>query len=182
MKKIYEKSIALIALILALCLYPLAANSVSYKENEVKVAFLFRSLQYINWDNILGDNKSPITICSYSKPALTSLLKTLHDRTVDDRKIVVATKQKLFDPEKCNVAYIQAESQVNFKFIITKFENKQVLTVNDNPEFSHLGSVLNFITRDQRISIEVNLKKARQANIVFSAKYLRIANIIDNGN
>lgn len=180
MKNIYEKTIVLLALILVLCLYPLVANSVSYKENEVKVAFLYRSLQYINWNNILGDNNSPITVCSYSKPDLTGLLKTLHDRTVDNRKIIVATKQKLFDPDKCNVVYIQAETNVNFKFIIAKFNNKQVLTVNDNPEFSHLGGILNFITRDQKISIEVNLKKARQANIIFSAKYLRIAKIIDN--
>lgn len=159
-----------------------AASGIKYNENEVKIAFLFRSLQYINWETLQSNDNDPITICSHATPAFSKLLESLDNRTVAERKIRILSRNSATNPDNCNVIYIQTTSLEEFKSTLDSFKNKPVLTINDNPDFSHRGAILNFITRNQRITIEVNMDMAKKSNIKFSAKYLRIANIIGNEN
>lgn len=182
MKYSFIKTLLTCAITLLLCLQFAVADNITYDENEVKVAFLYRSLQYVKWENIITETDTPITLCTLTSPALTGLIKTLHNRSVAGRNIKVTGVSRKSSFDNCNVIYIQAKSLKHFKSLINRLNNRQILTVNDNPDYSRHGSILNFITRNQKISIEVNLKQAKQANIVFSAKYLRIATIIDNGN
>lgn len=53
-----------------------------------------------------------------------------------------------------------------------------VLTVGDDEAFVRQGGVIALVVRDERIHILVNLENARQANIVLSAKLLKLAEVV----
>ena len=160
----------------------LSADDISYSENDVKVAFLYRSLLYVKWDNIIKNPAAPLVICTNTTPELSGVMKSLGDRLVGARKLEIKIVNKFSANSHCNVAYIHASTRDKYKSILKMFGKKQTLTINDNASFANDGGVLNFVLNNKRISIEINLDIAEQKNIQFSAKLLRVAKILRGQN
>ena len=81
---------------------------------------------------------------------------------------------------ECNVLYLRSKSISQFRDFIKASQGKPILTINDNPAYVNEGGILNFVLKQNHITIEVNLGQAEKNNITFSAKFLRITKLIGN--
>lgn len=165
-----------------ICVAPgfLSADNLSYSQEEVRIAFLYRSLQYVKWDSFLTDTDTSLVICSNAAPPITGLLKSLNNRSVANRSLKVVIKNNYSASDNCNIVYYRTASSSKYRDIVQLYNGKSVLTINDNPAFINAGGILNFILKNNRMTIEVNLDQAEKNGIYFSAKFLRIATLIGN--
>lgn len=158
------------------------ASYSSYQENEIRVAFLFKTLQYIKWNTLLKDENSPIVICTNAPDPLLQIMKSLDGRKTVGRTIVIKPTPEFSPDDRCSVAYIREKTLNNFRSRIVSLKQSPVVTVNDDPDYSEAGGVINYLLKNNRIVIGINIDIATEKNIQFSAKFLRITEIIRDKN
>lgn len=156
------------------------AKEVSYNQEEVKVAFLYRSLQYVKWESVLKDPDSSLVICTNATAHFAELMRSLEGRNISNHKLKIIFNSKLSKMDECNVVYLRSKSISQFREFIKATQGKPILTINDNPAYVKEGGILNFVLKQNHITIEVNLGQAEKNNITFSAKFLRITKLIGN--
>ena len=148
-----------------------------YEEYAIKTAFLYRSLHYVEWSTTNG-NKNLISICIHKSDKFSETIYSLNNRKVNGRTISITNIASYDDTRECNVLYIPAEKPAIVKQILRKLENSNILTISDRNEFAKYGVILNFPLVNQKVVIEVNVDAANKQSIRFSAKLLRIAEIV----
>ena len=148
-----------------------------YEEYAIKTAFLYRSLHYVEWSTING-NKNHISICIQKPDKFSETIHSLNKRKVNGRTISVTNIASYDDAMECNVLYIPAEKPAVVKQILRQFQNSNILTISDRRGFADYGVILNFPVVNHKVVIEVNVDAANKQSIRFSAKLLRIAEII----
>lgn len=165
------------------CLYLISGNahsaSETYEEYAIKTAFLYRALHYIDWDT-LASNSNTIVICVIDSDAFSKTITSLDKRSVNERVISI---QKIPSVDKtigCNVLHLSATTPKQVKSMLAKLNHVHVLTISDHKHFAESGVILNFPIENQKVIIEINIDAANEKNIRFSAKLLRIANIVGN--
>jgi hypothetical protein len=74
--------------------------------------------------------------------------------------------------------YIGAVHPEALEAILSVARERRILTVSDTPRFAHNGGMVAIRTVDRRIRISINLTATRQAGISFSAKLLKVAELV----
>jgi hypothetical protein len=156
------------------------AQKHSYDEYALKTAFLYRSLHYIEWPEIPShEGDTSITICTIAHDAFSDTLKSLHYKSVKQRKIIVKTFTHYDQMHECQVVYIGRKAAND---VLNFFSKKDVLTVSDYPGFIEDGGIINFPLQRDKVTIEINNNEAIKHNLKISAKLLRVAIVKNNPN
>jgi len=151
----------------------------TYDEYAIKTAFLFRSLHYVEWNSKNANNKL-IVICVIEPDSFSKTIQSLSQRTVSGRVIALRNLESYTDVDECDVLHIPMKSSSLLQQLLKTIENRNILTISDHLGYAKNGVILNFPLEGQKVSIEVNIDAANRQNIKFSAKLLRIANIVGN--
>jgi hypothetical protein len=80
----------------------------------------------------------------------------------------------------CHILFINLSESKKRKQVIEGLKGKNVLTVSDAPDFLHQGGIIRFITRDNKIKLQISLDASKAADLVLSSKLLRLAEIFDS--
>lgn len=145
---------------------------------QVKAAFLYNFTQFVEWPpHAYESRQSPFVIGILGKNPFGNYL----DELVKDEKVAgrVIEIKKFNDPEdvtRCNILYINMPDAVE---VARNFRSRGILTVSDADNFARDGGIIRFFTVNNRIRLQINTAAARAANIVISAKLLRLAEIVE---
>jgi len=183
----------LVFMVLALFAVPQAraADSTSVREYQVKAAFLYNFIMFVDWPNEkIGSNNEPIVIGIIGKDPFENAFDPVKDKQAKDRKVIIKRfkgleelkkDQATFNQEietirKCHLLFICRSEEKVAKEIIDLVKNNNVLTVGDMPKFLEVaGGIINFVLEEQKVRFEINGTAAKEAKLQIRSQLLRLA-------
>lgn len=168
----------LAVLALALCLAP-AAGARSPAEYELKAAFLYKFLKFVEWPpGAFADAGTPIRVCVLGDdPFDGALAETLRGRSAHDRPLELHRTGRASDTEGCHVVFVSASERGRLDSVLEALGG-HALTVGDTRDYGRRGVMINLRLEDQRIRFEVNMDSAERAGLRISSQLLRLAQVV----
>jgi uncharacterized protein DUF4154 len=163
--------------------FVLTASAVAQvsKEYQLKAVFLWRLAQFTQWPSDVFENvDSPIVICVLGdNPFDGALNAAVAGETAHGRKFVVQNHRALEQLKTCHILYMAAAGPRQAKEITAALARKSVLTVRESDIASSYQTIVQFITEQNKIRLQINLKAAAAARLVLDPRLLRSAEIIE---
>jgi hypothetical protein len=183
----------LIFMILALFAAPQGrAESTSVREYQVKAAFLYNFIMFIDWpEEKMPASNEPIIIGIIGKDPFENAFDPVKDKLAKDRKVVVKRfkgleelkkageaefNQQIEAIKKCHLLFICLSEEKVVKEITDLVKNNNILIVGDMPKFLEAGGgIINFVLEEQKVRFEVDATAAKQAGLKIRSQLLRLA-------
>jgi hypothetical protein len=204
LKRLRADGVLLIALVfIFLCSFTVSEGSSStqsaqYKEYEVKAAFMYNFLKFIDWpEGKMAKGGNQIIIGIIGEDPFGSAADVLKDKKVEDRDVVIkrfdGIQQLKADAEKgkkeqlealktCHLLFICPSEKKLTAEIIDVVKNDGVLTVGDTSGFIESGGAISFFLEDSKIRFNVNLTSTDKAGLKIRSQLLRLAKkVVKNG-
>jgi hypothetical protein len=182
------------AICLALIIAPTASadtSSAKYKEYEVKAAFIFNFLKFIDWpEEKTAGNDNQIVIGIIGEDPFGPAADVFKNKSVEEHKLLLKRFEpveqiwKLPDKDKneridalkhCHLLFICQSEQKQIHDIIEIVSNSSVLTVADTDGFIEAGGIINFFTEDNKIRFDINQACAEKTGLKIRSQLLRLA-------
>jgi hypothetical protein len=168
--------------------YP-EAQPTQYKEYEVKAAFIFNFLKFVNWpEEKMAHSNNQIIIGIIGEDPFGPAAGIFKDKKVEDRNLVVKQfegieqlkktaekEQKLEMLKSCHLLFICPSEQKQIREIIDIVGKDGVLTVGDTGGFIESGGVINFFLEDNKIRFDISIIAADKAGLKLRSQLLRLA-------
>ena len=149
-------------------------------EYQVKSLFLLNFARYVNWpSDVFTAPDAPFEIGVLGEGKFGGeLAKTVEGKSVQGRPILIRQIQTPEDSGKCHILFIGASEKAGLVEILNRIKTRPVLTVGETDQFMEQGGVINFVKKEGKIRLEINLVAARQANLQISSKLLKVADVV----
>jgi hypothetical protein len=159
----------------------LAAQTTS--EYEVKAAFLYKFVGYIEWPvDAFDDDTSPLIIGVVGADQLAQALEQIAaGRTILSRNIQVLRLETGAPLTELHVLFVGQSSTSAAELLLLEAVNRSVLTVTETAATRSSASMINFEVVNQKIRFDVSLKPAEQGGLKISSRLLQVANKDING-
>jgi hypothetical protein len=170
------------------------ADSQPSQEYQVKAAFLYNFLQFVDWpEEKLADSNEPIIIGIIGNDPFGNAFEPVKNKKVKGRNVVIKRFNSLEElkksaeknkPEsgqetdtltKCHLLFICSSEQKNLKEIIDVVKDKSILTVGEVEGFLENGGIIYWFVEDKKIRFEINTAAAERAKLKIRSNLLRLA-------
>lgn len=157
-----------------------AGGEVSMTEYQVKALFLLNFTKYVDWPPVsFAGTNTPIIIGLYGEDKFGDALKqAVEGKTISGRRIILQRFEKDDESGKCHILFISDSEKKRLGEILDKIRALPVLTVGETDQFMEQGGVINFVKKEGKIRLEINLDAARQAKLEISSKLLSVADVV----
>jgi hypothetical protein len=78
----------------------------------------------------------------------------------------------------CAILFISSSENSQLNGILSKTGSLPILTVGEADSFLENGGIINFMLREGKIHLAINLKAAQKANLQISSKLLSVADVV----
>jgi hypothetical protein len=174
---------------------PVRAESTSSREYQLKAAYLYNFIKFIEWpEEKMADANEPIIIGVIGKNPFGDAFELIKDDKVKGRKVIVkwvkgfeelkkSDKAEMYqtieDVRKCHLLFICSSEEKTSKEIMDLVKDCSVLTVAEILGFLESGGIINLSVEDKKIRFEINNVNANQAKLKISSQLLRLAKTVD---
>ncbi|MGA3190710.1 MAG: YfiR family protein [Bryobacteraceae bacterium] len=138
-------------------------------EYQVKAAFLFNFLKFIEWPPTAGDGPWVIGVLG-TDPFGQALDQTVRGKIVNGRPVEVRRYSRLSEVKDCNILFIGRAAVGRIGIPV----QPGLLTVGEAPGFLKAGGIVNFQIDDNRVRFEIQPAAARSAGLRVSAQLLKL--------
>lgn len=83
---------------------------------------------------------------------------------------------KLDAIDDCQIVYT---SGYDARKILSRTQNKAILTISDDPGFVGIGGTIGLVTEGQRIRFDINLASAKLSQLQISSRLLQLARRVE---
>jgi hypothetical protein len=143
---------------------------------EVRAAFLYRFLDYVEWERAHLDADQPIVIGVVgSDEMLDQVRKTVAGRRAHGHPIEVRKMALGDDPTAIQVVYVGASSSAALATIAKRAQAASALVVTNADNALALGSDINFIEADGHVRFEVDLSNVERSGLKLGSGMLSVA-------
>ena len=152
-----------------------AASPGESPEYQVKAAFLYNFLKFVEWP---ADGPSPPpTICLgiLGRDPFEDALETVKGKSAKGRKVVVVRFHSVEEARGCELLFISASERGRLPQILKAAHGARMLTVSDQEGFCQAGGMINLVSVKNRVGFEVNLAAASRARLRVSSQLLKLA-------
>jgi hypothetical protein len=152
----------------------------AYTEYQVKALFLVNFSKYVSWPaETFSDNAAPFTIGVVGENKFGEhLAKAVEGKTISGRPLVIRIVEKEEDLRVCQILFISASEKQRLAEILRNVKTHPVLTVGETEEFLPRGGIINFVKRDGKVRLEIDLDDARRAALQINSKLLAVADSV----
>ncbi len=164
-----------------------SADSTSSQEYQVKAAFLYNFLQFIDWpEEKITNNKHSITIGIIGDDPFKNAFNPIKDKKVKGMVVVIkrfesfenlknSAKDNFETLKKCHLLFICNSERKNLNEIIDTVKHHSVLTVGEMKGFLEAGGIINWFVEEKKIRFNINATAAKQSKLEIRSKLLRLA-------
>jgi hypothetical protein len=151
------------------------------RESKIKAAYLYNFARYIQWpEDTFKNEKEPFCIGIVgTDPIKKNLEQLAKSKTINGRSLRVKQFTRPIEVQPCQILFIspslKPESQQQ---ILRSMEGKNVLMVGQSDAFLDMGGVIDFVVRNNKVRLMVDLDAAQREKLKFSAKLLRVAKVV----
>jgi hypothetical protein len=152
----------------------------AFTEYQVKALFLMNFTKYVDWPvNAFAGTNTPVTIGIYGSNNFgDELQKAVAGRNVNGRSLVLRQIDSLEAAGQCQILFISNSEKKNLAAILARIKTLPVLSVGETEQFTDQGGVVNFVKKDGKIRLEINLLAANEAKLHISSKLLSVADVV----
>jgi hypothetical protein len=152
-------------------------------EAELKAVLLFHLTQFISWPTAASNqNEFVIGIIGPDPfgPVLDAVVK---GEKVGGRPIRVIRESRVRTLEGCSLVYVSAQAREPVSRIASALQNSPVLLVGEAPDFLDDGGMVRLRrTSEQKIRIQIHLRRLREEGLNASAQLLRVSDVVQGGD
>lgn len=161
------------AMIRAIAIVLLAAHCASLAgealEYQVKAAFLFNFLKFVEWPAKAGATPWVIGVLG-SDPFAEMLDETVRGKLVKGRPVEVRRYAKAADVKDCQILFIARGDHERAGIPM----QPGLLTVGETPEFLKSGGAISFYLENNRVHFRIQPSAAIAAGLRVSAQLLKL--------
>jgi len=168
---------ALLRATLLLVLLSAVPGSAQAPEYDVKAAFLFNFVKFVEWpaDAFAGE-RAPVTICVFGKDPFGRVLDSvIQGERLGERSLVVRRPDRLDGLDACHVLFVSPSEKDRMTEVLARVEGEPVLTVGDTDGFLRAGGVVNFKLEGTKVRFVIDQGAAERSGLRISSKLLRLA-------
>jgi hypothetical protein len=160
------------------CLSASTVNAqVREQEANLKAAFIYNFINYIDWD--AGNNNTDFVIGIVGSSAVTKpLIDFSKGKTAKNKKIIIKIFNRPEDIENCQILFIPKDIPFPLHSILEKTD-KGTLTISEEDGFAEQGTAFNFYIQNDKLKFEANLKAIDGAGLKAGSQLLKLAKIVD---
>lgn len=166
-----------------MCNFLMSSTNVSTKLNtdtqeyELKAAFIYRFIDYVEWNK--NNNLKTFEIAVLSESPITEMLIEIgRDKKAKNKNMDVREYYDLNDIDFCNILFVSKNYNSPIETVISKFGDKNVLIITEQSGYCAKGAQINFSVFGNKLKFEVNLNAAKRAGLKISSQLLEHAIII----
>ncbi|MES2077336.1 MAG: YfiR family protein [Pseudomonadota bacterium] len=144
---------------------------------QVKAAYLYKFAGFVEWpEGSFARADSPLVIAVAGADALAEQLEqSVAGRSANGHPLLVRRLRRGEAPGPAHILFLGALERGATQELLAAAQNQAMLTVSDSAEAHALGSMVNFVTADERLRFEVALRPAAGARLKISARMLSAA-------
>ncbi len=172
--------------------YP-ETKSAQYQEYEVKAAFIYNFLKFVDWpEEKATKTGNQIIIGIIGEDPFGQAVDIFKDKTVENRALTIRrfeglrqlketaekdkqAREKLEGLKTCHLLFICPSERKQTKEIIDFVGKNGVLTVGDTDEIIKSGGIIGFTMEDNKIRFDINLTAAEKTGLKIRSQLLRLA-------
>ena len=178
------RAIILLAAPLLMAFDPLAVRPVeaaqSPTEYQVKAAYLFNFLKFVEWPEDSGADPHAKWIIGFvgDTPISDELARLVEGKSVLGRELQVRKFQPADNLSACNILFISESQKKRLPAILGALRGSSVLTVADMENFISAGGMVAFVVEDSRVKVAIDVAATGRARLKVSSKLLALAHIV----
>ncbi|HLX70991.1 MAG TPA: YfiR family protein [Verrucomicrobiae bacterium] len=167
------------ALFAALACPALRAESPVQREYEIKAAYLYNFINYIDWpENAFPAPGGTITIGVVGENSFGAALDVLNGKQVKGRTLALKQITDPKDFDQCQILFISSSEKARLPELLGKLKDSRVLTVSEIDGFAEQGGIINFISEHNKVRFEINPDAARRLGLNISSELLKLAKLV----
>jgi hypothetical protein len=154
----------------------------SMPEYQVKAAYLFNFLKFVEWpDDAFSDSLAPFVIgIAGDDPFGESLPQVIVGKTIQGRDLVIRKYHAGENMRGCHILFINVSEKKRLPQLLAGLKGSSVLVVSDMVGFLNEGGMIQFLSEDNRIRFAINVDATGRANLKISSKLLSLARVEGN--
>jgi hypothetical protein len=170
-------------------LQPVRGDDVTNQEYQIKAAFLFNFLKFVEWPKSkTKDPNEPIIIGIIGENLFKDAFENLKNRSIEGKKVIVKQYKGIseFDnapkehPQikairESHLLFISPSEKIFALNILESVKEYGVLTVADYKGFLEAGGIINLVMEEKKVQFEINMIAAKQSGITIRSQLLRLA-------
>jgi hypothetical protein len=138
-------------------------------EYQVKAAFLFNFLKFVEWPATANDSPWVIGVLGHD-PFGEIIDDIVRGKIVNSRTVEVRRFARIADVKDCNILFV---GRSDFERIGMPVQ-PGLLTVGEAPGFLKSGGIINFYLESNRVHFEIRSDVARLSGLHVSAQLLKL--------
>ena len=157
----------------------LRAQSAMQREYEIKAAYLYNFINYIDWPaDTLPAAGGTLTIGIIGESQFNAAFDALNGKQSKGRTLAVKQVASVKDLESCQIVFICASEKNRVTEILGQLKNSHVLTVSESDGFAAQGGIINFISEHNKVRFEINPDAAKRLGLTISSELLKLAKLV----
>jgi len=154
-----------------------AQSSGVVSERAIKAAYIYQFTAYVQWpEHRFERADSPLVIGVLGMDSFADeLLRITQGRRVSGRTIDVQIITQDDALAGLHVLFIADDVSARVRALTARARPESILTVTDSADARAQGSVINFLTIDQRVRFDVFLDQAEQSALKLNSRLLAVA-------
>ena len=168
------------AMVAAVFVCSLGAQSASSIEDEVKAAYLYNFTKFVSWPvSAFSGTTDPLTLCVVGEPAVVKAVEDIvTGEHVEGRPLRVLS-QLPDGPLPCHVLFIGRGAGDRTLQLMRAAGTAPILTVGNSARFLQQGGMIAFVVESRRVRFDIRIEPAERVGLRLSSKLLRVARHVD---
>ncbi|HET6555830.1 MAG TPA: YfiR family protein [Prolixibacteraceae bacterium] len=148
------------------------------QEYDLKAVYIYNITKFIYWEPTSPGNVFIIGVLG-SSPIYEPLIDVVKTKTVNNKKIILRQYTAVEGINNCNMLFIPENSTVSLDEILEKATSEKILTISEQEGYGKRGTAINFVTVNDKLKFEVNIKTLESIGLKASAQFLKLTIIIE---
>lgn len=157
-----------------------AADAPSAKEYQVKAAFIYNFMKFVEWPpRRFAQTNSPLIIAVAGKsPMFDTLAEAVKGRKINGRELLLRSVTTPEAAREAHVLFVDASQGEPWHDGLAALAGSNVLTVGESETFARHGGMINFLLEGDKVRFEINLESADREGLQISAQLLKLARAV----
>jgi hypothetical protein len=154
------------------------AQEQRHGEYQVKAAFIYKFINFIEWPPESGFNDSPsINLCIIGDDPFGRAIDDMRSEIIKGKKPAIRRYASYEEARNCHIIFIPASEKYNAGHILKSARKSTALTVGDIEEFAGKGAIISFFIEESKVRFIINTEAARRSGLKISAKLLKLSKV-----
>lgn len=166
-------------MLVALAFMPALLVAQPVHENALKTAFIYNFVVFTEWPQEAFQGSNSINICVNAMSDMQQAMLTLDGKSAGGRQIKIRQLRN-FDIKQaqCHVLYLNSIDRQRWPTLKKILAKTVILTISDEGGIGQDGAMIALSLQDNKIVFDINQSVARESQLTFSSKLLRLARTV----